>query len=263
MLDVARQVARVRYAVLAISALAWGALLTGAGMPVAGMHDHCLATGSGAAATGESLAMLLAVNPLSALAAGWALMVAAMMSPLVISEIHHIRFTSFARRRARSIALFVAGYGGVWMMCGVALTGGGLMALALAPGSYIPAAVAGVIACVWQVSPFKQRCLNKCRDHRPLRAFGPEADLDAFRFGCTHGVWCAGSCSALMLVPMLLPAGHLAAMAAVAILAFCERLEDPEPPTWKLRGPSKARRMMAARIRIRWRILRHGGPAFL
>jgi predicted metal-binding membrane protein len=262
MIDIAREVARVRYPVLAISAFAWGALAAGPGMHVPGMHVHCPATGSGTATMAASLSMLLAMNPPSALAAGWALMLVAMMSPLVISEIYHIRFTSLARRRARSIALFVAGYGGVWMVCGAVLTGAGFVALALAPGSYIPATVAGLITCVWQASPFKQRCLNKCHDNRPLRVFGPEADLDAFRFGWTHGVWCAGSCSALMLFPMLLPEGHLVAMAAVAILVFCERLEDPEPPGWKMRGLGKAWRMMAARIRIRWRMLRRAGPAF-
>jgi predicted metal-binding membrane protein len=256
MIDIAREVARVRYPVLAISACAWGALAAGLGTHVPGMDVYCSATGSGAATLAASLSMLLALNPPSALATGWALMLVAMMSPLIVSEIHHIRFTSLTRRRARSIALFVAGYGGVWMACGAVLIGAGFVALALAPGSYVPAIVAGLITGVWQASPFKQRCLNRCHDNRPLRVFGREADLDAFRFGWTHGVWCAGSCSGLMLFPMLLPEGHLMAMAVVAILVFCERLEDPEPPRWKMRGLGKAWRMMTARIRIRWRMLR-------
>jgi predicted metal-binding membrane protein len=256
MIDTAREAARVRYPVLAISAFAWGALAAGPGMHVRDMDVYCSAIGSGTAPMAVSLSVLLALNPPSALAAGWALMLVAMMSPLIISEIHHIRFTSLARRRARSIALFVAGYGGVWMSCGAVLTGIGIVAMTLAPGSYIPATVTGLITCVWQASPFKQRCLNKCHGNRPLRVFGLEADLDAFRFGWTHGVWCVGSCSGLMLFPMLLPEGHLTAMAAVAILVFCERLEDLEPPRWKMRGLGKARRMIAARIRIRWGMLR-------
>jgi predicted metal-binding membrane protein len=258
MIDIAREVARVRCPVLVISALAWSALAAGTGMHVPGMHVFCSAMGSGTVTTAASLSVLLALNPPSALAAGWALMLVAMMSPLVISEIHHIRFTSLARRRARSITLFVAGYGGVWMLCGAVLTGAGFVALALAPGSYIPTTVAGLITCVWQASPFKQRCLNGCHENRPLRVFGLEADLDAFRFGWTHGIWCAGSCSGLMLFPMLLPEGHLMAMAAVAILIFCEQLEDPEPPRWKIRGLGKAGRMIAARVRVRWRMLRRG-----
>lgn len=61
-----------------------------------------------------------------------------------------------------------------------------------------------------------------------------------------------------MLLPMLLPESHLMAMAAVATLIFFERLEDPELPRWKLRGLGRAGRMIAARIRIRWWMLRRG-----
>src|SRR5271168_1296213 len=251
MIDLAREVARVRHPIFAISACAWGALAV-----APATHLHSLAVCGGAASAAGSLSISLTMNSLSAFAAGWALMLLAMMSPLVVPEIHHVRFTSLARRRARSIALFAAGYGGVWMACGAVLTGAGLVAQAVAPGSYIPATVAGLLACVWQASPHKQWSLNKCHDNRPLRVFGAEADLDAFRFGWTRGVWCAASCSAAMLISMLLPEGRLAAMAAVMILAYCERLEDPEPPRWKLRGLGKAWRMMAARLRIRWRMLR-------
>jgi predicted metal-binding membrane protein len=256
MIGVAREVTRVRYAALAISALAWSALAAGPAMHVPGTDVFCSPMGAGSATLTASLSMLLALNPPSTLAAGWALMLVAMMSPLIISEIQHIRFTSLKRRRARSIALFVAAYGGMWMACGVVLGGAAFVLQAWAPGSYLPKIVAGLITCVWQASPFKQRCLNRCHDNPPLRIFGLEADLDAFRFGWTHGVWCVGSCSGLMLFCMLLPGGHLMAMAAVTILVFCERLEDPKPPSWKMRSPGKAGRMIAAQIRIRWRMLR-------
>jgi predicted metal-binding membrane protein len=257
MIDIAREAARIRYPVLAISALAWCALAAGPAMQVPGLGAYCSAMGGDTATMAASLPLWLALNPPSALAAQWALMLVAMMSPLIISEIHHIRFTSLARRRARSIGLFVIGYGGVWMLCGAVLTGIGFVALVLAPGSYVPAMIAALVACVWQASPFKQRCLNGCHDNRPLRAFGREADLDAFRFGLTHGVWCAGSCSGLMLLAVLLPEAHLAAMAAVAVLISCERLEDPERPRWKMRGFRKAGRILGAQVRIRWRMLRH------
>jgi predicted metal-binding membrane protein len=252
-IDFAREVARVRYPVLAASAVAWTVLAAG----LSGLHLHAdiLCTDSGVATMPGSLSLLLAMNPPAAVAAAWALMLVAMMSPLLIPAIHHVRFSSFARRRARSIALFLAGYGAVWMTCGALLTGIKLAALALAPQSYIPAAVSALIAFVWQASPFKQRCLNRCHDNRPLAAFGLEADLDALRFGLRHGIWCAGACSALMLFAMLLPEGHLAAMAAVGILIFCERLEDPEPPRWKMRGLRRVSLIVAARTRIRLRML--------
>lgn len=258
MIDIAREVARVRYPVLASSACAWGVL---AAAP--DLHVHTLAICTGASTAAGALSLLLATQSLSALAAGSALMLVAMMSPLVIPEIHHVHFTSLARRRARSITLFVVGYAGVWIVCGALLMGAGLVAQGLAPGSYIPAAVACLIAYVWQASPFKQLSLNKCHVNPPLRAFGPGADLDTLRFGYSRGLWCAVSCGPLMLLPMLLPEGHLAAMAAVAVFVYCERLEDPAPRVWKMRGLAKARRMTAARIRIRWRMLRAACDGYL
>jgi predicted metal-binding membrane protein len=108
-----------------------------------------------------------------------------------------------------------------------------------------------LLAIVWQLSPVKQRCLNRCHAHTELAAFGVAADLDALRFGVSHGIWCAGSCWALMLSPMLLPQGHVAAMAIVAVLTFSERLEHPKPPSWRWRGLGKVSRIAAAQARIR------------
>ena len=63
------------------------------------------------------------------LAADWALMFAAMMPPLVIAPLRHIRDRSFAKRRARAMLLFVAGYAGVWLAAGVVLEAMALVAL--------------------------------------------------------------------------------------------------------------------------------------
>src|SRR5207249_1563287 len=51
---------------------------------------------------------------------------------------------------------------------------------------------------------------------------------------------------ALVLCPMLLPLGHVAAMAAVSTLVFSERLERPTPPGWRFRGLGKATRIVLA-----------------
>lgn len=247
MIDIRREVARVRYPVLALSALAWTALV--AAPSAFRIHVHGPAMGR-VASKPASLSMLLAMNPPSAIAAGWALMLVAMMSPLLIPAVHHIRFTSLARRRLRSIACFVVGYGAVWMASGALITVVELAVRTRSPQSCLPAAAVALIAAVWQASPFKQQCLNRCHDNRPLAVFDPEADRDALRFGLEHGRACAGACGVLMLLPMLLPEGHLLAMAAVAVLIFCERLEDPQPPRWKMRGLGKASRILTARIRI-------------
>jgi predicted metal-binding membrane protein len=210
---------------------------------------HCPVTDSGASLV--SFQMLLEMNPISSLMAGWALMLVAMMSPALIAPLRHILDRSFKRRRPRSVAFFAAGYAAIWMAAGAGLIAVMLMLKVLAPESYLPAAVVGIIALVWQCSPLKQRCLNRCHNHGELAAFGMAADLGALRFGITHGVWCVGSCWLLMLVPMLLGHGHFAAMAVVTFVIISERLERPGPLNWRLRLPGKLMRIVVAQARIR------------
>jgi predicted metal-binding membrane protein len=235
MFNIAREVARVRYPAFAISMVAWTVLLAG---PY-GLNSHCLS---------------MEDSP-HAVVAGWVLMLVAMMTPLTIPALHHVRFTSLARRRGRAIAMFVAGYGAIWIACGIPFVAIERASLTVARDSYVPATFAVLAALIWQASPLKQICLNRCHDNRPIAVFGLEADLDVFRFGLAHGAWCVGGCWALMLFSILLPEGHLAAMAAVAVLVFCERLEDPEPPRWQLRGLGRASRIVIARTRLRLRML--------
>jgi predicted metal-binding membrane protein len=199
--------------------------------------------------------MPLALPTFASLAAGWLLMMVAMMSPVLIEPVRQIRRRSFTHRRARAIALFAIGYAAIWMV-----VGGLLMTIALAmasftPQPYVAAAVVACLAAVWQCSPVKQRCLNRCHAPAVLAAFGAAADIDALRYGMTHGRWCAGSCWVLMLLPLLLPMppfwGHVAAMAMASALIASERLEQPAPPRWRVRGAGRA-------IRIGISVLRCG-----
>lgn len=244
--------ARIFIPILLISAITWMMLLLNPGsiMTLA----HCPVTDSGASLV--SLQMLLAMNPLSSMAAGWALMLVAMMSPTLIAPLGHILERSFKRRRARSVTLFVLGYAAIWMTAGSVLLAAKLVLSLLAPQSYLPVAVVGLIAFVWQCSPIKQRCLNRGHNHGELAAFGIAADLDAVRFGITHGAWCVGSCWVLMLFPILLSDGHFAAMAAVTFLMISERLEQPRPLSWHLTVRAKLMRIVVAQTRIRLHGLR-------
>jgi predicted metal-binding membrane protein len=248
----ARELARVRNPVLVISAVTWMLLL--AEPRGFSMIAHCSAISSGAVPWSASVPMSLVSNPPASLAVGWALMLVAMMSPVLIPAIRHVRMRSFAHRRVRLIALFVIGYAAVWMGLGGALAAIEVPVKLFARESYLPAAVVVVVALVWQFSPLKQRCLNRCHAYAELAAFGAAADWDALRFGMRHGTWCAGSCWALMLFPMLLPRGHVVAMALVAVLIFSERLEQASPPRWRIRGPGKAIRIAVAQARIRLRL---------
>jgi hypothetical protein len=54
-----------------------------------------------------------------------------------------------------------------------------------------------------------------------------------------------------MVLTLLVPDGHVAAMAAATLLIFCERLDNPAPPAWRWRGLARARRFVMGRIRMR------------
>jgi predicted metal-binding membrane protein len=176
------------------------------------------------------------------------LMIVAMMAPMTLQPLCHIRISSFSDRHGRSVALFLVAYAAVWLAGCFALKALEVLMASVARGvadAYLLSGTAALAACVWQVSPFKQWCLNQCHDYPPLAAFGWQADLDLVRFGLKHGLWCFGSCWALMLFAGSLSQWHLAGMAIVALIMFCERLEPPLRPAWRIRGF----RMTALRLR--------------
>jgi predicted metal-binding membrane protein len=252
----AREFARVRNPMLMISAIAWGLILIDSGGMLVSVHGaarhatHAAHfTHAEAAPLSASLQML--TTNLAPLAAGWMLMLAAMMTPALIPPVRHIRLRTFTRRRTRAIALFATAYAAIWIAVGAVLIALALAFNLLAPQSYLPAAAVILVAFAWQCSPVKQRCLNRCHGHTELAAFGAAADIGVLRFGATHGIWCASACWALMLVPMLLPQGHVIAMAAATVLIVSERLELPRPPCWRVRGAGKALRIVIAQARIR------------
>jgi predicted metal-binding membrane protein len=181
------------------------------------------------------------------LTADWILMLAAMMGPMLAVPIRHVLQRNFVRRRRRAVVLFVSAYVGVWMVAGTILTG---LQIALSRSVNAAALIALIVGLtiLWQCSPWKQVCLNRGHGHTPLPPFGAAADLGTLRFGAVHGLWCVGSCWALMLVPAAFPSEHLLAMALVTVWLLGERLERPFLPCWRIRAPLKA--VSIARVQI-------------
>jgi predicted metal-binding membrane protein len=196
--------------------------------------------------------LALASTSPARMAFDWSLMVVAMMWPLSIAPLRYVRSRSFARRRRRATLLFLAGYTSAWMVAGVALQVLALVARWAVPTPLAALGVAVAIAALWQVSPTKQWCLNRCHRRPSLAAFGAAADRSAFDFGLTNGMACAGACWALMLLSLVPGQAHLVAMAGVALFVFAERLENPGPLAWRWRGIGKALRLMTAQARIRF-----------
>lgn len=229
MTDAARARLRVQAPLLAIAAAASAALALA---PSGGAH--------GAMHGGHRA-------PLPLLAEA-ALMFAAMMVPLGGAAVRHVRDRGLARRRGRAVALLVAGYAPPWVAATAVLLAAAAWIAAARSAAVLALAVLAVT--LWQCSPLKQLCLNRCHAHPPLAAFGPRADLDVLRFGWSHAGWCIGSCWALMLPPMLLGRGHLVAMAAVTLWLAGERLDKPARPRWRLRGPVNVVRIANAQARL-------------
>jgi predicted metal-binding membrane protein len=198
----------------------------------------------------DSFNLAFVFNSPAQLASGWLLMLAAMTPPLMAAPLRHVRERSFAHRRARAMFLFVIGYGAVWMIAGMGLQVMALAAQTAVSDTRMCVALSAAAATLWQVSPAKQWCLNRCHRRSQLAAYGAPADRAAFDFGLTHGAACVGACWALMLLPLFVWQGHVLTMLAVMLFIYAERLESAAPLAWRWRGPGKALRIIAAQAHM-------------
>ncbi len=167
---------------------------------------------------------LAAIDP-ARWAGEWTLMIVAMMFPLLVPMIGHVAARSYAFRRERSVALFVAGYALTWAAA-VAIAS---IVLVVARAGFALSGLAsfgGLIGCalaaLWQISAAKARAINRCHGTAPLRPAGFAADRDAIRFGLLHGSRCARACLPTMVLPLLGSHG-IGAMAIIFAILLAER----------------------------------------
>lgn len=139
-------------------------------------------------------------------------------------------------------------YLAIWMAGGAALVSVAGRAVGAAPAAAPWAAAA--IAAVWQLTPAKQRCLNRSHAHPALAAFGVPADLAALRFGLAHAYGCLGSCRPLMALSLTVsPPIEMAVMVVATLWLAGERIDGPAPPLWRLHYPRTALRVVTTRAR--------------
>jgi predicted metal-binding membrane protein len=243
----------ILYGVIGFNLLIWVLLLIN---PANIMTiEHCkapvmvLCSGDIAA---NSFQQLLELNPFSTRLMGWAIMVVAMMLPKLIIPIEYIYIRSLKRYRFKLAVLFVLGYLSIWILTGIFMTAIILGCSYWLPLSYLPAIGLGIIAAVYQCSPTKQFFLNRGHDHWHLPAFGFPAFKAVFLFGIAHGTWCVGSGWALMLLPMLLPEGHNAAMLIVTFMMLSEHLEHARPLRWSFNPRLRLVKYLIAQVKMRW-----------
>jgi len=160
----------------------------------------------------------------------WLAMIVAMAPPLLLREVGRLWRTSLRRMRHLTIAWFLSGYAGVWLLAGAAISA--LIEWVTVGADRIALAVALVI--VWQCSPGRQRCLNACHRVRALRVFGSAAQWDSLRYGISTGCYCVAACSLLMFLVLLVKDHHLAAMALMTAVSTVERHLPARRPAWGL-----------------------------
>src|SRR5262245_18928448 len=114
---------------------------------------------------------------------------AAMMLP---SELPLLRLEHATSRSRLRTTVLAAGYVAVWLCVGAAVMSLPLM---------LPVPFVIGAAALYQLTPFKRRCLSVCRSplarmfHRWRDGLG-----GAFRMGVENGLWCVGCCIGLTAV---------------------------------------------------------------
>ena len=167
----------------------------------------------------------------------WALMVLAMMLPVVGGQVHTVATRSLWSRRHRGPVFFVAAFVAVWFAVG------GVLVALVAPlgpggsGSWL--ALVLLVAAAWQVAPARRRLLRRCSALRLGHPSGVDADLDCARAGFRSALRCVATCGPMMAAMTL--SHSLALMAALTLILLGERSRGPDP----LRRAGRAREAWA------------------
>src|SRR4029450_2238398 len=186
---------------------------------------------------------------------GWTLMIVAMMLPtsLPLVALFH-RLTRQRQDQVLLVCLLIAGYLSMWTIFGLVVhLGDGLLHVAVAQSAWLEAHAwaigAGilVLAGLYQFTPLKYACLDKCRSplsfvtehwrggHESTQAFrvggahgaflwgGLHERAQACRLGVHHGLFCIGCCWSLMLLMFAVGVGNLGWMLVLGALMAIEK----------------------------------------
>ncbi|MCA1711393.1 MAG: DUF2182 domain-containing protein [Actinobacteria bacterium] len=159
---------------------------------------------------------------------GWLTMMTAMMLPAVLPAVR--LYARASKRTAAPTPFFLAGYLLVWGALGVpAYLAWRALAPAVMDGELWVGRLAGgalLLAALYQVTPYKDACLSRCRT--PLGMFlrvqgSLRRPATAVRLGAQHGTYCVGCCWAFMVVLVAVGVMEPLWMVAVAALVFVEK----------------------------------------
>jgi predicted metal-binding membrane protein len=165
----------------------------------------------------------------------WVVMMIAMMFPSaapIILAFHTVQ----AGKRARGDTfvatwVFVASYLLVWAASGIVAFAAAVAAERIAITWHLTATqtarIGGgllIVAGFYQLSPWKNVCLTKCRTPMSFIVTSWHDGLSgALRMGVEHGVYCLGCCWLLFVILFPLGIMNVAAMAVITLLIFAEK----------------------------------------
>ncbi len=165
----------------------------------------------------------------------WLVMMVAMMFPTaapMILTFHRVQASKRQRGEAFVATwVFVGGYILVWTLSGIVAYAGTLAADAVAtsatPSPATAARIGGVIlvlAGLYQLTPFKDLCLSKCRTPIGfILTSWRDGVAGALRMGLLHGAYCLGCCWLLFVVLFPLGMMNVAAMAVITLAILAEK----------------------------------------
>jgi predicted metal-binding membrane protein len=166
--------------------------------------------------------------------AGWVVMVIAMMLPtsLPLLGLFH-RMTRQRADGAQLVGLVLVGYLLIWTLFGVvAVLGDGALHAAahrsawLAAHAWLIGASIFGVAGLYQFTPLKYYCLDRCRS--PVSFLmthwqGRHDRYHALRLGVRHGLFCLGCCWSLMLLMFAVGMGNLGWMLLLGTVMAIEK----------------------------------------
>jgi predicted metal-binding membrane protein len=208
-------------------ALAWAALLAWGQSPYGRFLSHeSLADVGGLSLRYAGVAAIFVV--------AWTLMTTAMMLPTALPLLLLFRRLTAARPNAALLtAAVVAGYLLTWALFGAVAHLGDLgIHLAVSQShwledrSWLIAAGTVTLAGVYQFTPLKYFCLDKCRSPFSFIVshwHGKAPAVEALRLGVSHGVFCVGCCWSLMLLMFAVGAGNLGWMLVLGAAMSVEK----------------------------------------
>ena len=200
----------------AFIALSW-IILWAWGRTPYGQHFHHVAVGS---------IFQEGPGPILSFALGWALMTVAMMLPTsfpLLGLFHTM--VSERERRAWLVALCIAGYLVTWVLFGVLAHFGVSQLYAFVTTVNFQAALL-VTAGIYQFTPLKHYCLQKCRSPMSFimgHWHGRNEATESFWLGAHHGLFCIGCCWSLMLLMFVAVSVHFVWMLVLGTVMAIEK----------------------------------------